>query len=156
VVVPTLGARFGLGGGRLQTGATQTTAYARRRARADTVFSFSLPIVRSREFRECSTLTRHLNGKIFSYLGHVYMPPRSRLIDIDVQEALPRPLIKLSLTRKPSPRPWHCVCNAFGGQDNYKGETGLSPITRKLSCSPKCQHDPGLGLHADARGHAAA
>src|SRR5215471_12643647 len=67
-----------------------------------------------------------------------------------------RPLIKLSLTRKPSPWPWHCVCNSFGGQNNYKGETRLSPMTHKPSSSPKYQHDPGLGLHARARGHAAA
>ena len=31
-------------------------------------------------------------------------------------------------------------------------KTGLSPMTRKPSSSPKYQHDPGLGLDARARG----
>ena len=84
------------------------------------------------------------------------MPPLSRSIDTGLSQMPQTLLIKLSLTRKPSPYPWHCVCNSFGEQDNDKDETGLSAMTHKPSSSPNCQHDPGLGLNARARGHAAA
>ena len=88
--------------------------------------------------RQGPSIGRFQQQRFGTRVGHVYMPPLSRSIDIGLERLVPpRPRTKTSLTRRPSPR-------GMGLSVRFVQRAGLNigvkrglPKTHKPSCSPK-------------------